>query len=66
VGKSRIGIVRLAFDARKQKGMKEEPENRFQTVIGHIVIESQNMVGDIDEYESMGFHVETVNSAKVS
>jgi hypothetical protein len=31
--------MRLAFDARQQNGMKEEPENRFKAVIDHIAAE---------------------------
>jgi hypothetical protein len=40
--------------------MKEEPENRFEAVIDHIAVESQNLVGDVNEYERLGFHVETL------
>ncbi len=40
--------------------MEQKAENRFDAVIDHVAVESQNLAGDVHEYERLGFHVETV------
>ncbi len=40
--------------------MEQKAENRFDAVIDHVAVESQNLAGDVHEYERLGFQVETV------
>lgn len=40
--------------------MEEESESRFDAVIDHIAVDSQNLSGDVQEYRRLGFHVETL------
>ncbi|MEP6921424.1 MAG: VOC family protein [bacterium] len=40
--------------------MEQKAENRFDAVIDHVAVESQNLAGDVQEYERLGFQVETV------
>jgi hypothetical protein len=40
--------------------MQEKRESRFEGVMDHIAVESQDLHGDVREYERMGFRVETL------
>lgn len=40
--------------------MEEKSESRFDAVIDHIAVDSQNLSGDVQEYQRLGFHVETL------
>ncbi len=40
--------------------MEEKSESRFDAVIDHIAVASQNLSGDVQEYQRLGFHVETL------
>jgi hypothetical protein len=39
--------------------MQEERELRFEGVMDHIAVKSEDLDGDVREYERMGFHLET-------
>lgn len=40
--------------------MEEKPEKRFQGVVDHIAVNSQDLARDVSEYERIGFQVETL------
>jgi hypothetical protein len=40
--------------------MEEQGEPRFQGVMDHIAIESQDLARDVKEYERIGFRLETM------
>src|ERR1051325_9244357 len=40
--------------------MSEQREARFQGVMDHIAIESEDLKRDVEEYERIGFHLETL------
>lgn len=40
--------------------MEDKPEKRFQGVVDHIAVNSQDLARDVSEYERIGFQVETL------
>ena len=40
--------------------MQEQSESRFTGVLDHIAVESQDLQRDVEEYERIGFRLETL------
>src|ERR1051325_8974311 len=40
--------------------MQEQNESRFEGVMDHIAVESKDLQRDVEEYQRIGFHLETL------
>lgn len=40
--------------------MNQQSETRFTAVVDHIAVESEDLQGDVQEYERIGFRLETL------